>query len=118
MAWLENVCTDAICGSALGIINGVFGLSLFTSQEVEEINSLKKLALSVMEKTPEFSTEPVICEAIKNGQQTGLETFMKNAPPEVASTAVVTVIDIVCRKAFKERFKDVLMGACLNLIGC
>lgn len=118
MSWIRNVCIDAICGSALGLINGIFGLSLVTSQEVEEITSLKKLALSVIEKAPEFSTESVVCEAIKNGQQTGLETFVKNAPPEVASTAVVAAVELVCGKAFKERFKDVLMGACLNLTGC
>jgi len=25
---------------------------------------------------------------------------------------------VVCRKAFRERFKDVLMGASLNITGC
>jgi hypothetical protein len=48
-------------------VKGVFGLSLFTESEVEEIISLKRLAISVMEKAPELATDPIVCEGIRNG---------------------------------------------------
>ena len=57
MPWIKDVCEDVICGSGLGVVKGVFGISLFT-----QADNLKKLALSVMEKSPE------VCEAIRKGQ--------------------------------------------------
>ena len=56
MSWLKEVCEDTICGGGLGIVKGVFGVSLFTSSETEEIMALKDLALSTMEKATEFTT--------------------------------------------------------------
>ncbi|MFT5250285.1 MAG: hypothetical protein ACI93P_002020 [bacterium] len=47
------------------IVKGIFGLSLFTKSEMEDIISLKKLALSVMEKAPKTATEPIVCEGIR-----------------------------------------------------
>jgi len=118
MPWLKDVCEDAICGSSLGIVKGVFGISLFTQAETEEINNLKTLALSVMEKSPEIVTEPIVCEAIRKGQKSALDTFAKNASPEAVAAGVVTAAELVCAKSFKQRFTDVLMGACMNLVGC
>jgi hypothetical protein len=46
-------------------VKGIFGLSLFTKSEMEDIISLKKLALSVMEKAPKTATEPIVCEGIR-----------------------------------------------------
>ena len=69
MAWIKEVCEDVVCGGGLGIVKGLFGISVFTEAEVEEINSLKKLALSVMEKSSKIVTDPVTCEAIKKGQK-------------------------------------------------
>jgi hypothetical protein len=74
----------------LGIVKGVFGLSIFTESETEEINSLKKLALSVMEKAHEIVTEPIICEGIRNGQKSALETFTKRLSPGAVAAAVGT----------------------------
>lgn len=118
MPWIKDVCEDAICGTSLGVVKGVFGISLFTPAETEEINSLKNLALSVMEKSPEIVTQPLVCEAIRKGQQSGLETFAKNASPEAVAAGVVTAAKLVCTKSFKKRFTEVLMGACMNLVGC
>ena len=118
MPWIKDVCEDIICGGSLGVVKGVFGISLFTAAETEEINSLKKLAFSVMEKSPEIVTEPLVCEAIQKGQKSGLETFAKNASPEAVAAGVVTAAELVCTKSFKDRFRDVLMGACMNLVGC
>jgi len=118
MSWLKDVCEDAICGSSLGIVKGVFGISLFTEAETVEINNLKNLALSVMEKSPEIVTEPIVCEAIRKGQKSALDTFAKNASPEAVAAGVVTAAELVCAKSFKQRFTDVLMGACMNLVGC
>ena len=117
MPQIRKVCEDAICGGGLGVLKGVFGISLFTEEELNEITSLKNLTASVLEKSPEFSTESVICDAIKDGQQSGLEAFVKNAPPELTDSALAAA-ELVCKKAFKQRFKDVLMAACLNLVGC
>ena len=118
MPWIKEVCEDAVCGTTLGIVKGVFGVSLFTEGETEEINSLKKLAVSVIEKSPEIATDSVVCEGLRNGQKAALETFAKNASPEVVAAGVVTAAELVCAKSFKSRFRDVLMGACLNLAGC
>lgn len=120
MPWIKEVCEDTVCGSALGIVRGVFGISLFTEAETEEIGTLKKLALSVLEKSPKIVTEPVICEAIRKGQKSAIDTFAKNASPEAvaAGVVVVTAVELVCTKSFKQRFADVLMGSCLNLVGC
>ena len=118
MPWIKEVCENVICGGGLGVFKGVFGISLFTEAEAEEIHSLKKLALSVIEKSPEIVTEPIICEGIRNGQKAALDTFSKHASPEAVAAGVVTAAELVCNKSFKERFTGVLMGACLNLVGC
>ena len=118
MSWIKEVCEDAICGSTLGIVKGIFGTSMFTEAETEEIVNLKKLALSVMEKSPKIVTEPVVCEAIREGQKSALDTFAKNASPEAVAAGVVTAAELVCTKSFKQRFADVLMGACMNLVSC
>jgi hypothetical protein len=118
MAWMKDVCVDAICGSCLGVIKGVFGISVFTTEEVEEISSLKNLALSIMKKSPTTITDPIVCDAIRKSQRHGLEIFAKNASPEAIAAGVVTAAELVCTKSFKQRFADVLTGACLNIVGC
>jgi len=118
MSWIKDVCGDVLCGSGLGVVKGIFGISLFTEAETEEINSLKKLALSVMEKSPQIVTEPIVCQAIQNGQKSALDVFAKNASPEAVAAGVVIAAELVCTKSFKQRFTNVLMGACLNLVGC
>ena len=118
MPWIKEVCEDVICGVSLGIVKGVFGISFFTEAEVKEIHSLKKLTLSVIEKSPKIVPDPVICEGIRKGQQAALDKFSKNASPEVVAAGVVTAAELVCTKSFKARFTKVLMGACLNLVGC
>jgi hypothetical protein len=118
MPWIKDVCVDAICGTCLGVVKGAFGISVFTTEEAEEINSLKKLALSVMGKSPATITDPIVCEAIRKGQKYGLEIFAKNASPEAIAAGVVTAAELVCTKSFKQRFADVLTGACLNIVGC
>ena len=99
-------------------MKGVFGLSLFTESEIEEIISLKKLALCVMEKAPEIAIAPLVCEGIRNGQKSALETFTNSLSPEAVALGVGAAAELVCTKSFKERFTGVLMSACLNLVGC
>jgi hypothetical protein len=118
VGWVREVCEDILCGGGLGIVKGLFRVALFTEKELEEVHSLKKLALSVIEKSPNITTDSVICESIKRGEQIGLENFIKNAPPEAVKAGVVTAAELVCNKSFKARFTKVLMGACLNLVGC
>jgi hypothetical protein len=118
MPWIKEVLVDAVFGCGLGVVKGVCGTSLFTESEVEEITNLKKLALSVVEKSPDLKTESVICDAIKNCQKSGLEAFAKSAPPEAVTASVVAAAELVCNKAFKQRFTEVLMGACLNIVDC
>lgn len=118
MVWIKDVCVDTFCGSGLGIVQGLFGISMFTDAEVEEIFNLKSLALSVIQKSPEIVTDPLVCESIRAGQKAGLDAFSKTASPEAISAGVVIVAELVCTKSFKERFAGVLMGACLNIVGC
>lgn len=121
MAWikiLKEVCIDSVCGLGLGVVKGISGISFFTAEETEEINALKKLALSTVEKAPEFATSDLICEGIKQGQEKALKEFTKNASPEMVAAGVVTAAELVCSKSFKTRFAELLTGACLNLVGC
>lgn len=128
MPWINNVkdvCGDVVCGSCLGLVKGVFGVSLFTTAETEEINSLKSLALSVMQKSPEVikdNADAAVCQRVKTGNQatrkTALEQFTKNASPEDVTAGVVATAELVCKKSFYARFAGVLKGACLNLLGC
>jgi hypothetical protein len=118
MPWFRDLCGDAACGMTVGIINGVFGTALFTAEEAREIENLKKLAISVAEKAPKLVTDSATCDLIKDGQKLGLESFVKNAPKEAVTAGVVAAAELVCTKSFKARFSGVLMGACLNLVGC
>jgi hypothetical protein len=118
MPWLKELCEDTICGGALGIVKGVCGLSLFTASETEEVMSLKTLALSTIEKAPEFTTDDLVCEGIKKSQKAALDQFASKASPEMVAAGVVTAAELVCTKSFKTRFASVLTGACLNLVGC
>ena len=86
--------------------------------EAEEIYNLKKLALSVMEKSPEIVTNLIVCEAIKQGQKSARDTFTKNLSTEAVSVGVVIVAELICTKFFKQRFTGILMVACMTLVGC
>ena len=71
-----------------------------------------------MEKSPEIVTEPLLCEAIRQGNKSALKTFARNAPPAANAAGTITAAKLVCSKAFKPRFTEVLMKACMNLVGC
>ncbi len=118
MPWIKEVCEDVVCGTFLGILKGACGVSLFTAPETEEINSLKQLTISVMEKSPQIVTDRRICDGIRQAQKSALEEFVKTAPPEAIAAGVVSTAQVVCTKSFKQRFASVLTGACLNLVGC
>ena len=60
MPWFKEVCEDAICGGALGIVKGVCGLSLFTASETEEIMSLKKLTPSLLSQSKDIFLYEII----------------------------------------------------------
>jgi len=118
MPWIKEGVENAVCGTALGVLKGLCGISLFTADETEEILSLKKLALSVLDKAPEFTSDALICEGVKKGQKAALDKFSDTASPEMIAAGVVAAAELVCAKSFKARFSTVLAGACLNLIGC
>lgn len=119
MAWFKEVCSDLVCGCVLGIMDGIFGVPLFTGPEVKEITAFNKLAASIIEKSGEIGgTDAAICQGIRNGQMSALETFSKNPPQEVVQAGAVVAAEVICSKAFKSRFRTVLIGACLNLVGC
>ena len=50
------------------------------------------------------TSEPIICEAIRQGHKSALETFTKKAPPAAVAAGVVSAAELVCSKAFKTRF--------------
>jgi hypothetical protein len=116
MAFLmQSLCKDAVCGIVEGSLEGIFGITLFSPGENEEIYLLKRLSLSGMAKSNLVTTDPAICQEISKGSSAALQTFMDQPSSSeiVAATALV-----VCEKAFLGRFKKVLMGACMNLTGC
>lgn len=104
MPWIREVCEDALYGTCLGLVKGIFGESLFTSAETQEIASLKELALSTIEKAPEFTTDALVCEGIRKGQKAALDQFSNKASPEMVAAGVVTAAELVCTKSFKARF--------------
>ncbi len=119
MPWgVKDVCKDVICGGSLGIVRGIFGISFFTESETEEIMSLRQLAISIMEKSSKPITDPSVCDGIREGKQSALKSFTKGASPETVNSGLVAAAELVCNKSFKLRFREVLVGACLNLVGC
>jgi hypothetical protein len=113
-AFITSICKEAVCGIVTGSLEGIFGISLFSPVEAEEIYRLKKLSLSVMAKSKIVASDPALCQEIANGSSTALQTFINQTPSEVVAASAA----VVCQKAFLTRFKGVLMGACLNLTGC
>ncbi len=71
-----------------------------------------------MEKAPELATDPIVCEGIRSGQKSALETFTKGFSPEAVAAGMGTAAELVCTKSFKERFAGVLSNACPNLLNC
>lgn len=119
MPGFKKMCTELSRGCALGVVEGSLGVSLFSAEELEEVHSLKKLALSVMQKSgPLAGTDHLICEGIQKGEISALEAFSKDASAKAVSASLVAAAEVVCEKSFKSRFREILTGACLNLVGC
>ncbi len=118
MPWFKYVCKDVLSGGSLGIVKCAFDVSLFTESEASEISFLKKLALSTVEKFAPVELDPIVCDHIRNGQKSALETFTGSLSAEAIVAGVCMIAELVCTKSFKERFSGVLMDACLNLVGC
>jgi hypothetical protein len=118
MPWINKVCIDAICGTALGFVHGMFGASYFSETETSDIGELKQLALSIMQKSPNINTDPMVCEGIRSGRESALDAFSAGLSPESVAMGVGVAAQLVCRKSFVKRFSNVLTGACLNLTGC
>lgn len=101
---IRKVCMVRGGFGLVGLYDGIFIMSLFRSKKANEISSLKRLALSVIKKSPKLDTDPIICETLKQGYRRALETFAKNVPPEAVTTGVVAAAKLVCGKAVKQRF--------------
>lgn len=67
-----EACFKVSCGLCLDFVKGVCGVSFYTTQEFEEVESLKKLT--------EFITEESVCEGIKDGNVKALNKFRSNLP--------------------------------------
>ena len=113
-----EACFEAGCGLCLGFVKGVCGVSFYTPQEVEEVESLKKLAESVLRKSPEFITEESVCDGIKDGSVKALIRFKKNLPVEAVDAGVGGAANLICTKAFLPRFRKILMDACIAITHC
>ena len=61
MPWFPNrfgnTCTEIICGGSLELLHGIFGFTAFTVEETEEIANIKKLTLSILEKSTQVITD-------------------------------------------------------------
>jgi hypothetical protein len=113
MGLIKKVCTEAFYGIASGVTKGVFGITSVSDLEVQNIEQLKKLTLSGLPRSADFSPDPSIGKGILKGSLPVLQTFLDNAPSKLVAAGAA----VICQKAFRERFKDLLMGACLNLTG-
>ena len=96
MGWKNEVREDAICGTTLSLIKGVFGVSLFTRAEVDEINDLKKLTFEIVEKSTKMTTDQLICDGIIKEQAFTLEKFVKTTPLETVTAGAVSATKVVC----------------------
>ena len=99
-----EACFEAGCGLCLGFVKGVCGVSFYTAQEFEEVESLKKLTESVLKKSSEFITEGSVCEGIKDGSVKALVKFKSNLPPEAVEASVGATATLVCKKHFYHDF--------------
>lgn len=98
-----------------GILKGTLGYDLYSPKEFSDIDILKKLTASLLSKSEPFVNDPALCkEIIETGSVPALKQALKNVPSE----AIAAGGAIVCEYAFRERMQKVLMGACLNLVGC
>jgi len=113
-----EACFEAGCGLCLGFLKGVWGVSLYTAQEFEEVESLKRLTESVLKKSSEFITEESVCEGIKDGSVKALAKFKSNLPTETVEAGVGAAATLVCKKAFLPRFREILMDACVTITHC
>ena len=113
-----EACLEASCGLCLGFLKGICGVSLYTAQEFEEVEALKKLAKSVSRKAPEFITDESICKGIKDGSVKALSDLKNNLPDEVVDLGVGAAASLICKKAFLPRFRDLLMDACVAITHC
>ena len=52
-----EACLEAGCGLCLGMVKGFCSVSLYTADEVEKIEELKKLTQSVLKKSSGFITD-------------------------------------------------------------
>jgi hypothetical protein len=113
-----EACFKACCGLCLGFLKGACGISFYTAQEVEEIESLKKLTESVVRKSSEFITEESVCEGIKEVSLKALSKFTNNLPNEAADVGIGAAATLICKKAFLPRFREILMDACVTITHC
>ena len=113
-----EACFEAGCGLCLGFVKGICDVSLYTTQEFEEVESLKKLTESVLKKSSEFISEESVCEGIKDGSLKALSKFKSNLPPEAVEAGVGAAATLVCKKTFLPRFRDILMDACVTITHC
>lgn len=74
----------------------------------------------MIDKSPPLQAvaDPRLCRDLANGDQGALAYIVENAPPEAVTSGLVAASQIVCKAAFRDRFKEVLIGACINLAGC
>lgn len=111
--WVKKACIDGACGLISGVAEDI-GVNLYSPSEVENISQIKTLAAGLMSQSPFFSTDKAICEQIKNCNKPALTELLKNVSNESFAKGVA----FVCASACQDRMRDVLMGACLNLVGC
>lgn len=95
-----EACRDATCGFCLGIFKGVCNISLYTTKEVEEIESSKKLGESLLKKSPEFITEESVCDGIKAGTLKSLAKFKNNLSDEAVDAIIDAAAAFICKKSF------------------
>ena len=120
MGWMNYAKDEAInvcSGFCLGMVQGIFGISIYTDVEIEEIHNLKTLALSIVSKWPPQIADPNFCRQAAEGLKSGSESVIETSYPFLPVTAAAAA-DLVCSKAILPRFQKILAGACLNLIGC
>jgi len=115
---IKELCKEATCGICKGLVKEAFNIELFDSTDAEEIQNLKQLALSVVQKSPQLHTPSDICNDILRKNPSAIDRFCEDLSPEAVTAGVGIAAQLVCKKSFRAGFAEVLTGACLNLVGC
>ena len=121
---INGLAKSCFAGACIGILEELVALEYYrqtySAEEVVEIESLKELTASVSMQTSGLARCPSeeICNGVRNTNSQYLDKFLRLISNDPQSLVLISTVKAVCTKSFNDKFKQFLLGACLNLVGC